>query len=369
LGSLQRDGVTDAGLADVLHAGDEVADLADAEALHRLGLRGDDADLEQLVRRAGRHHLDLVAGGDPAVDDADVGDDAAVDVVDRVEDHRPGRRLGLAGGGRDLLDDPVEQLGHADTGLAADPQDVLGLAADDVRDLLGVPLRLGGREVDLVEHRDDREVVLQRQVEVGERLGLDALGGVDQQDRTLAGGQRPGHLVREVHVPRCVDHVEHELGAGVRAGPGRPRQPHVLRLDGDAALALDVHAVEVLGAHLAPLDEPGHFQHPVGQRRLAVVDVGDDAEVPDEGRIGGGRSRHSAAIVPRRRVAPGECRESVRHGPFRRVPGVARCRGGLPASTLVILQAGPVAPTARTHCQNHSLQTFEAHAWRTSSPR
>jgi hypothetical protein len=28
-----------------------------------------------------------------------------------------------------------------------------------------------------------------------------------------------------------------------------PRQPHVLRLDRDAALALDVHAVEVLRAH------------------------------------------------------------------------------------------------------------------------
>ena len=36
---LQGDGVADAGLADVLHAGDEVADLADAEALDRLGLR------------------------------------------------------------------------------------------------------------------------------------------------------------------------------------------------------------------------------------------------------------------------------------------------------------------------------------------
>jgi hypothetical protein len=50
--------------------------------------------------------------------------------------------------------------------------------------------RVGGGQVDLVEHRDDRQVVLQRQVEVGQRLGLDALRGVDQQDRALAGLQR-----------------------------------------------------------------------------------------------------------------------------------------------------------------------------------
>jgi hypothetical protein len=251
------------------------------------------------VGRAGRHHLDLVACGDPAVDHADVGDDAAVDVVDRVEDHRPGRAVGGAGRRGDLIDDAVEQFGHADTGLAADPQDVVGLAADDVGDLRGVLLRLGGRQVDLVEHRDDREVVLQREVQVGERLRLDALGGVDEQDRALAGGQRAGHLVGEVHVAGGVDHVEHVLGAGVRTRARGPREPDVLRLDGDPALALDVHAVEVLGTHVAALDDAGDLQHPVGQRRLAVVDVGDDAEVPDEGRIGVGGSRHSAAIVPR----------------------------------------------------------------------
>jgi hypothetical protein len=59
-----------------------------------------------------------------------------------------------------------------------------------VGDLAGVALRLRGRQVDLVEHRDDRQVVLQRHVQVGQRLRLDALGGVDQQHGALARGQR-----------------------------------------------------------------------------------------------------------------------------------------------------------------------------------
>jgi len=69
-----------------------------------------------------------------------------------------------------------------------------------------------------------------------------------------------------------------------------PREPDRLALDRDAALALDVHPVQVLGPHLAAFHHAGELQHPVSQRRLAVIDVGDDAEVPDHRLIGvGGR--------------------------------------------------------------------------------
>ena len=44
---------------------------------------------------------------------------------------------------------------------------------------VGVAVGVGRRQVDLVEGGDDLEVVLERQVAVGQRLGLDALGGVD----------------------------------------------------------------------------------------------------------------------------------------------------------------------------------------------
>ena len=63
--------------------------------------------------------------------------------------------------------------------------------------------------------------------------------------------------------------------------------PHVLGLDGDAALALDVHRVEVLGAHESRVDGAGDLQDPVRQRGLAVVDVSDDAEVANFGGIDG----------------------------------------------------------------------------------
>jgi hypothetical protein len=86
-----------------------------------------------------------------------------------------------------------------------------------------------------------------------------------------------------------VDHVEH-----VRGPVEVPRHPHRLALDGDAALALDVHAVQVLGAHRPVVDDAGDLQHPVGQGRLAVVDVGDDAEVADRLRRRGVRLQRGA---------------------------------------------------------------------------
>ena len=113
-------------------------------------------------------------------------------------------------------------------------------------------------------------------MEVRQRLRLDPLGRVDQEDRPLTRREAPRHLVGEVDVPGRVDQVQLVLHALARV-----REPYGLGLDGDAALALQVHPVEVLLAHLALVHGVCEVQDPVGQRRLAVVDVRDDAEVPD----------------------------------------------------------------------------------------
>ena len=50
-------------------------------------------------------------------------------------------------------------------------------------------------------------------------------------------------------------------------------------LDGDALLALEVHAIEELGVHLAIGDCAGKLQQAVRQGGLSVIDVRDNAEV------------------------------------------------------------------------------------------
>ena len=85
-----------------------------------------------------------------------------------------------------------------------------------------------------------------------------------------------------------VDHVERVGARDAVVALDGPGHAHGLGLDGDAALALDVHAVQVLGAHVAGLDDAGGLEHAVGQGGLAVVDVRDDAEVAQPGLLGGG---------------------------------------------------------------------------------
>ena len=104
----------------------------------------------------------------------------------------------------------------AEAGLGRDQDRVGGVEADHVLDLLLDLVGLGGRQVDLVEDRHDLVVVVERLVDVGQRLRLDALAGVDHQQRALAGGERAVDLVGEVDVAGRVDQVEDVVLAVLR---------------------------------------------------------------------------------------------------------------------------------------------------------
>ena len=147
------------------------------------------------------------------------------------------------------------------TSLAVDAEHALDLPRD--------PVGVGRGEVDLVHGGDDREVVLEREVAVGEGLRLDALRRVDEEQRAFARGKAARHLVPEVDVPGRVDEAEDVV---------LPLEAHVLGLDGDAALAFEVHRVEVLRPHVAGVDRAGELQDAVGEGGLAVVDMSDDRE-------------------------------------------------------------------------------------------
>ncbi len=125
--------------------------------------------------------------------------------------------------------------------------------------------------------RDHLEALLDREIGVGERLRLDALRRVDQQHRALARGERAAHLICEVDVAGRIDEVELVVA---------PYHADRARLDGDPVLPLELHRVENLIAHLAERHRSGRLEQAVGQSRLAVVHVRDDAEVADPGELG-----------------------------------------------------------------------------------
>ena len=64
-----------------------------------------------------------------------------------------------------------------------------------------------------------------------------------------------------------------------------------MRLDRDPALAFQIHRIEQLILLLALLDRAGALEQPIRQRRLAVIDVRDDAKIARQ------LDRHGSATI------------------------------------------------------------------------
>ena len=235
----------------------------------------EDADFFDLVVGIRRHELHGVAGLDRALDDANVNHHAAVGVEVRVESERLQSVVLLAGGVGDTLHDRLENILNANACLRAGEDRLLGGNREYVLELLLRHFDIGIRQIDLVDDRDELEALLFGEVDIRHGLGLHALSGIDDQERAFAGRERAGDLVGKIDMAGCVGEVEFV------AGPVFRRVFHGDRVgfDRDPALALEVHGVEELFLRLALLDRFRGLQQTVGERGLAVVDVGDDAEV------------------------------------------------------------------------------------------
>ena len=58
-----------------------------------------------------------------------------------------------------------------------------------------------------------------------------------------------------------------------------------LSLDGDSSFALDVEAIQDLFCHFPLGQPPADLNETVGQRGLAVIDVGDDGKIANMTKI------------------------------------------------------------------------------------
>ena len=136
-----------------------------------------------------------------------------------------------------------------------------------------------GRSILLITGHD-LMVVLDRLVDVGQRLRLHPLRRVDHQQRALARREAAADLISEVDMARRVHQVE-DIALPVRRAV---IEPHRLRLDRDPALLLELHIVEHLAVrHLPRGQAPRGLDQPVGQGRFPMVDMGDYGEVADAG--------------------------------------------------------------------------------------
>ena len=268
--------VADFHVANRLDVCEHVADHAFGEFVARVATHTEGTDFGHHVFGAGLHHLDLHAGTDGAFYDADVVDHAAVGIVHGVKNQRLERVACVALGGRNLVDNLVEYLLHVQAGLGRNARNLFGVVTEKVAYELSHMVGLRTRQVHLVEHRNDFEVVFESEVEVRKCLGFDSLAGVHHENGSFASGKRAADFVGKVHVSRRIDHVQDVFLAVffVHHADG-------VCLDGNAAFAFKVHVVQELVRHLVFRNRLGQFDHAVGKRRFTVVNVGDDAEISD----------------------------------------------------------------------------------------
>ena len=67
---------------------------------------------------------------------------------------------------------------------------------------------IGVRQIDLIDHRDDRQALFMREMNIGHGLRLHALGRIDDQQRAFAGRQAARNFVGKIDVPRRIDQVQ-----------------------------------------------------------------------------------------------------------------------------------------------------------------
>ena len=203
----------------------------------------------------------------------------------------PERGAGSPGGGMRSTTAPSRS--DAGAGLGADEQHLLGGEAENLRSPRRSARPGRGRSI-LLRAATISRSFSERQVAVGQGLGLDPPGGADQQDHALAGGQRPAHLVAEVHVARRVDEVQDvslhpgarlELDGDARSRsrsiesrycarmsrPRRPPQSSSMRV-GQGAFPWSMWAMMAMlrEARLVHGRDPGRYQprHPVPERAV-----------------------------------------------------------------------------------------------------
>ena len=271
------DGVSHMRLRNAFDIRDEISHLAPSETIHRNVRRTEDADFLHRIFLPRNHEADIRSRSDLSVDDSDIADNTAVIVVNRIENQRPERRFGVSLGRADRLHDALQDVIDAGSFLRARKNRVRRVQSYRVLDLLFDRLGMRGREVDFIDDRNDVQALFDRHIRVGQRLRLDSLRCVHDKDRALAGRQRTGHFIPEIHMAGSIDQIE-DIGAAVFR-----RVIHSDRNEFDryAPFPFEFHGIENLILHPPLVDRPRSLEKTIGERRFSVIDMCDDAEIPN----------------------------------------------------------------------------------------
>ena len=148
----------------------------------------------------------------------------------------------IPGRWRNPGNDRFEHLYHTTPFLCADLQGIGRVQLQDIGDRLLGAFQVGTREIDLIDDRDNCEIIGHSQIHIGNRLSLYPLRGIDEQERTFTGRQTARDFIGKIDVTRRIDQVQRVRLPVLGLVPDRDR----VGLDRDSTFTLQVHRVENL---------------------------------------------------------------------------------------------------------------------------
>ena len=109
-----RHRVTHFGLANILHAGNQITHFTHTQTLGGSWFRRAHPNFQQFVMCFCRHHFDALFRLQRTIDHAHIRDDTAVGVIDRIKNQSASRCISIALRRRNEVDDLIQELPHTD---------------------------------------------------------------------------------------------------------------------------------------------------------------------------------------------------------------------------------------------------------------
>ena len=274
-------GVADFCVGDVLDIGNQEADFAGAQFvdLDRLGRQH--AERFHVEHASIPHQANLLSFAKCALEHARQHDHAAIGIEPGVENQRLEPLFGspLGGGTRLTMASSTSGTPWPVLALISTASVASRPTAPSIISLVRGMSALG-RSI-LLMTGNNFEAVIDGEISIRQSLCFDALRGVHDQQCAFARGERARDFVRKIDVAGRVDQIELVSLTILRL----IHHAHRVGLDGDAALALQVHGVEHLGLHLAGGERSRQLQQAVGQRGFPMVNVRNNGKIAEKSGV------------------------------------------------------------------------------------
>ena len=270
-----RDGITHPGIMNVLDGRGDIADIPCLQLLQRFIIRRSGADFHHLKSGPGVHHPDRHAGPYRPGNNSHKADRTPVIVIERIENQCLKRCIRISLRCRHGPDNLLKDFINADPCLGGNQRRLICRKPDDLLNLASHLVRSCAGEINLVDDRQNLQIMLQCHIDVGQCLCLNALCGIHHKQCALTGSQCTADLIGKVHMAGGVNQVQHILFPV----SGLVEHPHSLAFNGNPALPLQFHGVKNLLHHFPFLIYPGLFQQTVCQRGFPVVNMCNNTKI------------------------------------------------------------------------------------------